>query len=105
MPDETRLVEAAMELRGASPDGWERFVRALREYAAMATADMVKVPVEELVKRQGMALSLHVLAMQMRDAPNIYQKHLERLRNGRPTRADSRTEVWAETSETDSGSG
>ena len=69
-----------MLLRGESSDGWEQFVLALREYAAMATADMIKVPVEELPRRQGMALSLHVLASLLRDAPSIHQKHLERVK-------------------------
>lgn len=105
MPDETRLVEAAMVLRGASPEDWDRFVMVLREYAATATRDMLRVPTEDLVKQQGIALGLTQLAIQMHKAPETYQRHLERLKNGRPARTDSRTEVWPETSETDLGSG
>jgi hypothetical protein len=105
MPDETRLVEAAMRLRGADSDGWDSFVTALREYAATATRDLLRVTADELVKQQGIALGLTQLAMQMVKAPETYQKHLERARHGRPARTDSRAEVWAEAPETDSGSG
>jgi|SRR5262245_53196135 len=101
---DVRLIETAMVLRGAAPDDWDHFVRAMREYAAGATADMLKVPPEQLLKQQGVALGLHVVAALLRDAPQLYGKHLERTKNGR-ARADSRTEVWAEAPEADSGSG
>jgi hypothetical protein len=105
MPDETKLVEAAMVIRGASPEDWDRFVMALREHAAAATRDMLRASSDELVRQQGYALALTQLAMQMHKAPETYQKYLERVRNGRQPRADSRGEVWPEAAETDSRSG
>jgi hypothetical protein len=106
MPDETRLVEAAMRLRGADSDGWDSFVMALREYAATSTRDLLRAgTTDDLLKHQGMALGLTQLAIHMHNAPQLYQKSLERLRNGRQPRTDARAEIWAETPETDSGTG
>jgi len=106
MPDETRLVETAMRLRGVDADGWEAFVMALREYAASATQDLLRVPANDLLKQQGIALGLAQLALQMVKAPETYQRHLERVRHGRPTsRADARAKIWAEAPEADTGSG
>ena len=68
-----KILEAAMVLRSASYDGWEMFVVAIREFAAAATTDMLRVPPEGLAKQQGVALGLNQLALILRDAVKTYE--------------------------------
>ena len=78
-----RLIEAAMVLRGYTPDGWQTFVDELGVFAAAALADMLRCKPEELVMRQGVAHGLAALVAVLRDAPKTYDQR--RSRNaGRP---------------------
>jgi hypothetical protein len=70
----TRLVEAAMRLRGEAPESWDEFVLAMREYAAATTSEVVRCPPELLLRAQGMALCANDLAMTLLNAPKLYDK-------------------------------
>jgi hypothetical protein len=70
----TRLVYAAMRLRGEAPEAWDEMVAAVREYAAATTSEMVKCPVELLMRAQGMSLAANDLATTFMNAPKLYEK-------------------------------
>lgn len=74
MPDNTKLVYAAMALRSEAPASWDAFVWAVREYSAGVTADMLRCPQEMLQRAQGMALMANDFAMVMNDAPKLHDK-------------------------------
>lgn len=73
MADDTKLVEAAMAMRGSAPEAWEQFLHAVREYAAAATADMLRTDAVQLVKQQGVAIGLNQLGVILREAPKTYE--------------------------------
>ena len=78
MPDPAKIVEKAMALRGAAPDTWGEFVLAVREYAAGATADVLKHPPETILRGQGVALGINELATILHTAPQLHDKTRER---------------------------
>jgi hypothetical protein len=63
-----------MELRGAAPDVWDAFVRAIQEYANEAATTMVIVPLEMLPRAQGMAMEAQAIAKLLADAPTLHDK-------------------------------
>lgn len=68
-----------MVLRSASPDGWDHFVGAIREYAAMATTDMLRAgSTDQLVELKGRALGINQLAIMFRDAAKLYEQRSQR---------------------------
>ena len=69
-----KIVDAAMRLRAQSPEVWEQFVYAMREYAATQSAEMVRCPPELLLKAQGMALTATDIATTLMQAPQLYEK-------------------------------
>lgn len=69
-----KIVDAAMRLRALSPEVWEQFVYAIREYAAMQATEMVRCPPELLLKAQGMALTANDIAATLQQAPQLYEK-------------------------------
>jgi hypothetical protein len=73
-----KIIDAALVLRAESPDGWERFVEAMREYAAATTAEMVRCNPELLLKAQGMALIANDIANILVNAPKLKEKQHER---------------------------
>lgn len=81
MVDRTHLVETALQLRAASPAGWENFLLALRNYQAQLIGEMVKCDVNMLVKAQGMVHSMTELTETLMNAPRIKEKQQE-VRNG-----------------------
>jgi hypothetical protein len=74
MPTIGRLVEASMALRAEAPRGWEEFQRAMSEYAAQVTAEMLRAPPELLNRAQGMAIQATEIATTLREAPQTYEK-------------------------------
>ena len=80
-----RVIKAAMALRAEAPRGWEEFVTALQEQAAMSTSDMLRCQPEMLVRAQGMAIASNEIANALVDAPNRYDKMQGIIRNGRPS--------------------
>jgi len=82
MPDPTRLVEVAMQLRGEANGPWNEFVLAMREYAAQAAMEVLKHPPETIVRGQGSAIGLGELAGVLANAPALYDKIRERKNHG-----------------------
>ena len=82
MADHARVVEMAMVLRAGSPEGWQNFVLAIREYAATLAMDVLKHPPETLLKAQGMALAANEIATILNTAPQLYEKIRERKQHG-----------------------
>lgn len=80
-----RVIKAAMALRAEAPRGWEEFVTALQEQAAMSTSDMLRCQPEMLTRAQGMAIASNEIANALVDAPNRYDKLQGIIRNGRPS--------------------
>lgn len=72
--DTTQLISAAMELRGAAPDVWNAFVKAMQEYSGEMTTQMLMSPVEALPRAQGMALQANEMARLLIDAPKHFDK-------------------------------
>jgi hypothetical protein len=77
MPDYAKLVRASMQLRAMAPEAWDEFVKAMREQAATATGEILRVPPEMLSKAQGMAIMAHELSSVLNDAPRLYDKMQE----------------------------
>ena len=75
--DNRNLIEAAIQLRGAAPQEWDRFVHAMREYAAGITADIIRVDAQMLVRAQGMAIQAQEIAVILRDAPDLHDKNMQ----------------------------
>ena len=71
-----------MTLRAESPEGWQNFVLAVREYAAALTTDVLKHPPETLLRSQGMALAANEIATILNTAPQLYEKARERKQHG-----------------------
>jgi hypothetical protein len=74
VPDPIKIVEKAMQLRGAAPETWNEFVLAIREYAAGVTTDVLKHPPDTLLRAQGMALGINELATILHTAPQLHDK-------------------------------
>jgi hypothetical protein len=74
MPDHGKVVKAAMALRAESPEVWDQFVLAVREYAAGTTAEMLRCPLDMLQRAQGMALQANEIATIMHEAPKLHEK-------------------------------
>jgi hypothetical protein len=74
MADMTQIITASMRLRGSSPEAWEQFVMAMREFSAKTAMEMIKCPPESLVRAQGMALMANELTTTIMDAPKLYEK-------------------------------
>ena len=93
MPDMTKLVDRAMSLRGQAPEAWDGFLAAMREYSAQVTAEMVRCPPELLSRAQGMAIQAGEISGILNDAPNLYEKMLQRkmgMKNGQEARSEAR---------------
>jgi hypothetical protein len=75
--DQRRVIDAAMELRGAAPDQWREFCMAVNGYAAATTVEMVRSPPDLILRAQGMALGVHELASILNDAPKLKEQHME----------------------------
>jgi hypothetical protein len=82
MPDNARIVEKAMALRAAAPGTWSEFVLAMREYAAMATSEVLKHPPETLLRAQGAAIMANEIATVLNMAPQLYEKTKDRKQPG-----------------------
>lgn len=74
MPDGSQVVIAAMRVRASSPEAWEQFVMAVREFSARTAMDMVKTSPENLLRVQGMAQMANELTTMLVDAPKLYEK-------------------------------
>jgi hypothetical protein len=83
MPDPARVVEMAMRLRGESPETWNEFVMAVREYSATMMADMLKHSPETLLRAQGAAIAMAEIAATLNNAPQLYERTKERKQHGR----------------------
>ena len=93
MPDMTKLVDRAMNLRGQAPEAWDEFLAAVRDYSAQVTAEMVRCPPELLSRAQGMAIQAGEISGILNDAPNLYEKMLQRkmgMKNGQEARSEAR---------------
>lgn len=83
MPDNTRLVEAAVRLRaGAHGDTWDNFLMAMREYAAHSTTEILRASPDMLYRAQGMAIAANEISSTLVKAPEIYEKTMQGKRNG-----------------------
>lgn len=83
MPDARRVVEMAMAIRAVSPEDWNNFVVAMREFSTATTADILRSPPELLQKAQGMAVAVSELASVFETAPELWEKIRERKQHGR----------------------
>lgn len=71
-----------MLLRGESPETWNAFVQAVREYAATLTADVLKHPPDTLLRAQGAAIAMTEIATLLVNAPQLHEKTRERKQHG-----------------------
>lgn len=62
-----------MLLRANATEGWESFVAAISNYAALSTADMLRADASQLQKQQGVAYGLTQLANILENAPKLYE--------------------------------
>lgn len=83
MPDNTKLVYAAMALRAEATTSWDTFVLAVREYSASVTLEMLRCPPEMLQRAQGMALQANEIAVTLAEAPKLHDK-MQTATIGRP---------------------
>ena len=93
MPDMTKLVDRAMNLRGQAPEAWDEFLAAVRDYSAQVTAEMVRCPPELLSRAQGMAIQAGEISGVLNDAPRLYEKMMQHkmgARNGQEARPQGR---------------
>lgn len=74
MPNSTRLVETAVAVRAGSPQEWQSFVDALREYSVSVNAEMVKCAPELLLRAQGMSIMANEITAIMVAAPQLHEK-------------------------------
>lgn len=71
-----------MLLRAMAPGEWDRFVQAVRGYAAEANVEMLRSEPALLLRAQGVAVALNELSSVLATAPQA----MDRMRtNGRPT--------------------
>jgi hypothetical protein len=82
MPDQTRIIQAAMSIRMLSPELWAEMVHAMRDYAASVNAEFLRCPPELLPRAQGMAIQVAELAQIFEEAPRLYEK-MRSVQNGR----------------------
>lgn len=82
MPDQTRIITAAMSIRMLSPELWEELVAAVRDYAASVNAEFLRCPPELLPRAQGMAIQIAEIAQIFGEAPRLYEK-MRSVQNGR----------------------
>jgi hypothetical protein len=71
--DNTRLIEAAVNLRAAAPNEWENFVRVMREYAASVATDVLRSAPDVLLRSQGYAIGVTELSSTLRNAPQLFE--------------------------------
>ncbi len=74
MPDTSQIVVAAMRLRASSPEAWDQFLTAVREFSARTAMEMIRCPPENLNRAQGMAQMASDLTSTLIEAPKLYEK-------------------------------
>ena len=65
-----------MDLRGASPDLWQRFIVAVAEYSVGMQGEMVRAAPELLMRAQGMALAANEIAGILANAPKLQDEFM-----------------------------
>ena len=68
------LLEAAVALRAAQPELWDRFVAAVNAAAAGYALAMVRCDPALLMRAQGMAMAAQELATILKTAPVLLEK-------------------------------
>lgn len=74
MPNSGKVIETAMMLREAAPEQWDRYVKAMRDYATQVAADMVRCDPSLLARGQGLAIQANEIATMLEDAPRIFEQ-------------------------------
>lgn len=72
-PDQSGLVERAMQLRSQNPDAWNALLAEMQRYTNEITRMMVSSPPELLLRAQGMALGCSELTTILIEAPKTYE--------------------------------
>jgi hypothetical protein len=80
MLDSGKIQSASMTIRQVSPEAWEVLAKALREYAAQASVEMIRCAPEFLLKAQGMAVAAQEISTAFVMAPQNYDR--QRQKNG-----------------------
>ena len=73
-----RIIDAALVLRAESPEGWDEFLMAMREYAAAQTAEILRCDPMMLQRAQGMAVAANELSTVLQSAPKLKERQYER---------------------------
>lgn len=71
---EILVVKAAMTLRGASPQGWDLFMRALALHLEDVTESCISAAPTALPERQGRAREIRELFRTLDGAPKLAEK-------------------------------
>lgn len=74
-PNNEKLIEAAMGLRGAAPEQWARFTDAMNNYSVSMLAQMISCDPNLLQRAQGMSLAANEIAGLLRDAPRLFEQN------------------------------
>jgi len=80
---EEHLIDAVMRLRGAAPQAWEDFVKAMRTLSAIKASELVRAPTESIHQMQGQARAFADIVDMLVDAPKKAAKAEEMKRDGR----------------------
>jgi hypothetical protein len=80
-----------MVLREVSPQGWDNWLKALRDYSAALNNELVRAEPDRLAQAQGRAMAVQDLVVTLLKAPELFDK----ARSVQKGRKDDAGSSWA----------